>query len=443
MANNAPSRIPGGIELNKLHLETSGFPDPLNLERVFREVHIYEDLYSNFLTGHISLSDASNIIKNSEITGHEELTVKFKGQDVLGTGSANSDWIDLSFKVSGISERVVTGERQTTYSLDFISKTAYTNSLDKVSKGYKGSIPEIATKICTEYLKEDLDVYITSSSPFQCIIPYWSPISAVNWLTERCVADTPFGSSADCLFYEDRGGLVLTSLSELKKQGPNILDAPPAGSTLYFQPAGAGGAHNKTKQRSVSGFTVQPSYKTLDYIQSGVYSSQVISHDITRKKIQKHKVFRYDTDFARRPGLEKFNMLPSSGTAKDRTYFTEYPNASYLFQPKNAHLFGNALPPTHVKVPESWVAQRLSQLGVMKNIIVGVKLPGDTMLKLGTVVRWKNFPSPEEMETPAEMPVDEFLSGDFLITAIHHMLTPAHYYVFLELTKDSLAKDLS
>ena len=440
----AHGHTPGGVELQRLNLTTAKSPStPYNFEQVFRELHIYEDLYSNFITGSISITDSSNIIKNAEITGHESLSFKFKGQNVIGVPASNTDWFELSLCVSGISDRLVTGERQTNYSLDLISNTAYTNGLYKVSQAYTGPVPDIASKVCKDYLNQELFVDVQSTSPFACVIPYWSPVSTVNWLAERCIAANTTGETSDCLFYEDRTGLVLTSLSTLKDAGPMIIDPAPGSSTLYFQPAGAGDSGNPTKQRSVSNYTINPSFKTLEFVETGTYSSQVVSHDITRKKLTNHVPFRSDTDFARRPTLEKYNVVPSSGTVKDNYQFANYPNASYRFQSKNAHLFGEAQPPVQIAIPERWVAQRLSQLGSMKNIVVGVKMPGDTMLKLGDVIRWKNFPSPEQPKTIAGHTVDDFLAGDFLITAIHHIVDPAHYYMLLELTKDSFAKDLS
>ena len=70
-------------------------------------------------------------------------------------------------------------------------------------------------------------------------------------------------------------------------------------------------------------------------------------------------------------------------------------------------------------------------------------MPGDTTIKLGTVVRWKDFPTQEPSQEGIVEVKDELLSGDFLVTAIHHALQQGMYKMIVELTKDSLAKGLT
>ena len=69
-------------------------------------------------------------------------------------------------------------------------------------------------------------------------------------------------------------------------------------------------------------------------------------------------------------------------------------------------------------------------------------MPGDASVRLGDVIRWNNIPSPEPV-VGKEMAVDKILSGNFLVTAIHHTVSVGKYNMTLELTKDSVAEELA
>lgn len=446
----AESRTPGGIELQSLTLQTSarktqGLP-PLDLSHVFTEVHIYEDLYSNFIVGNVIIKDSNNLIKTAEILGHEELKIKFKGQNVLQFPSSNSDWFDMSFYVYSVGDRLLVGPRVQTYSLNFISKFAIANNLVKISKAYKGNIPTIVEQVSEEWLGIDCFADVNSPTAFHCVIPYWSPMQTLNWLAERCVGVTQDGQVADCLVFPDRftEGIQMASLSDLKSQGPKTLDTTgPDGTTLYFQPAGTGKQFSPSKQRSIENYTIQTSFDILENTRQGAYAGQMVTHDIVRKKITHHPSYRQDLQFHQQTSLGQFNSLPSSGSAGEGWIFPSFAYSSYNVQSKHAHLYGDAVPPIHVEVPEAWVLRRRSQLQMMKTFNVGIQMPGDSNFQIGEVVRWRKFPSPEAQETKLEPPMDKSLSGDFLITAIHHMLTPGTYYTLIDLSKDSFDREMT
>ena len=235
--------------------------------------------------------------------------------------------------------------------------------------------------------------------------------------------------------------MVLASLSTLKAQNPRLLDA--GGSTFYFQPQGTGNPDRPTLQRTVENVSVNGSFNTLDLAQEGTYGSQVVSHDITRKKLTYHPKFSYDKNFTSRPQLEAYRMTPRAGVSGSSQIgnLSHHSNAGYRFQPKSAHLFGDATnSQVHVQSPESWVAQRKSELNQTKMLRVGVLLAGDTSMRLGEVVSFKEFPTQQQSYPGIVQTKDEFLSGKFLITAIHHMVSKGEYKMMIELTKDSLGK---
>ena len=443
----------GGIILDKLAIETiatrqdSSGDKAGDFRAVYDSISLFEDLYSNYVNGFILVTDTLNLPYNISLVGHEELRLRFKGTNPYGVGSVNQDWIDLKLFVHGITERAIVGEKSQTYALNFTTHAALRNNLVKVSQSFSGSIPNIVKQISVADLQEPIRIEVDSPSNFQCVIPYWPPVMAINWLASRCVANNSIGDSADCLFYQDRESMVFTSLSYLKSVPPKTIDV--GGSTFYFQPAGTGDPARQSLQRTVENISIQPSFDTLSLSKEGTYSAQMASHDITRKKLTYHNPFSYEVDFSQRPQLEKNHMIPHSGIISNRQPAigslsnSNYSYSRYAFQPKNAHLFGDATNSTvHVGLPERWILQRSSELNQAKILKVVVMLAGDTAIRLGEVVVFKEFPTQQPSWPGIVQPKDEFLSGKFLVTAIHHMLGKGVYKMAVELTKDSLGKGI-
>ena len=446
----------GKLELGKL-LITSNNPFSSSgrifpLENHYTRIDLYENLFENFVTGTIGIEDSVNLPTNFGILGHEEIHIIFKGNNPWGIVDCNTEPIDLKLLVHEITPRHHVSEKVQHYALNLISPTALLNNVTKVSQSYRGNIGGIVQKMGKDHLKEDIFTGLNAPGIIQCVIPYWNPVMTINWLAERAVHQTStnrggqfqYGLACDTIFYQDRDIFKLNSISNLIKASATLID--PSGTTLHYQPVDAAGGQpfRPTLQRSVSHYTIQSSFNTLKHATEGGYSGQLVTHDITRKKLVYHPPFRYTTDFFTRPHLAENHFLSIGGVVGNTTeqqpqqrigQLTNQHQASYRFQSKNALLYDGHI---HVNTPEHWTLRRMSHLSMMRNVIVVVEMPGDTAIRLGSVVRWKDFPSAQPTSDGGKQENDKFLEGDFLVTAIHHQLEAGKYHMIVELTKDAL-----
>ena len=458
MAQEVGKLVLGGLHMTALNPLT-GKKVTVPLQEHYTKIDLYENLFENFITGTIGIEDSMNLPSNFGILGHEEVRIIFSGNNPFGLENCNTHPIDLKLLVHEITPRHHVSEKIQHYALNLISPVALLNNVTKVGKSYKGTVSGIVKNIGKEYLKEHIETNLKEFGVLQCVIPYWNPVMAINWLAERAVhqtsttnaGQTQHGLACDILFYQDRNLFKLNSISNLIKNGtfpnvPPILDADK--TTLHYQQVEASGQHafRPSLQRSVSHYTIQSSFNTLKHSAEGAYSGQLVTHDITRKKLVYHPPFRYTTDFFTRPHLAEKHFLSNSGVTGDTVVsqqpqqrigsLTNQPHASYRFQSKNALLYDGHI---HVNTPEHWTLRRMSHLSMMRNVIVVVEMPGDTAIRLGSVVRWKDFPSAQPTSDGGKQENDKFLEGDFLVTAIHHQLEAGKYHMIVELTKDALA----
>ena len=80
---NSPSlQSPGDVDIQELFLVTAK-GNYINLDSYLIEFNIYEDLFSNTLSGDIAISDSRNLIKELPIMGDEFIVIKLKHQIIL------------------------------------------------------------------------------------------------------------------------------------------------------------------------------------------------------------------------------------------------------------------------------------------------------------------------------------------------------------------------
>ena len=69
--------LPGDVVIDEITLRSyTGFN--LNLKGIFQNFMVYEDIFSNCMSGSITLIDSMNLIKHFPIIGAETLTIRYK-----------------------------------------------------------------------------------------------------------------------------------------------------------------------------------------------------------------------------------------------------------------------------------------------------------------------------------------------------------------------------
>ena len=75
--NQSGIRIAGDFKLNSVQLRPYNGALPLDLTNVREEINIYEDIYSNFITGDIGIWDTWDLTQLFPLIGEETLILSF------------------------------------------------------------------------------------------------------------------------------------------------------------------------------------------------------------------------------------------------------------------------------------------------------------------------------------------------------------------------------
>lgn len=443
----------GDVFFDELFITTlSGLE--IDLKNFVIQLQLYEDLFSNVLKGTIIINDALNLLSKAPLVGGEYLSVQFR---TPGYDTIPEDIIQKTFAICGISDRMLDNDRQQFYTLHFISIEGLKDNTTILSTSFKGSTDAIITKIYNDKLlsprwfkggsftkvQTSLTVSGTPhSSHVRMVVPYWTPLKTINWVTAR--AQGKDNKGPNFLFYETNKGFYCASVEDLISNQRNAgavygeyfyshaqIRNNSDGNFTYRRP-------NVDRQYQIVGQQRFPSYIDILRMQdSGYLASTLYTHDITLKQF-KEWGWDYSAQFDTFQHLESYsvsgNQIISQGNGK-RPFHSQIvrdPSSYRTLRTKSFRLFDDIGDPKF----ENWALQRNSLLNELSNIRLELDVMGRTDIEAGQLIYY-HYPNSTDKTLNDQAPFDPIMSGLFLITAIRHTFTPGRHSMRLEIVKDS------
>lgn len=431
--------FPGDVRLDKILIQ-NGIHD-VDVTRMLVQINIFEDLYSNTLTGSITLIDAVNLIGAFPFVGLEQVTIVFK---TPGFGQRNAT--EVVFDIYQISDRntgsAVEGTDVTqVYTMQLVSKAFVRNQKSRVRKAYFNMpIDEMVGRIAGDFLAEDVDAEFTSGIQ-SYVIPGWTPFRAINWLACRARSEKN-PAAANYLFYETTSGYQFRSINDIVQQRPVV--------RFVYDPANI----RKTKDVNTTGnrcifpelqlirsYSIVQSASMMERIDQGMYASKLITHDIVTKRFNT-ETFSYLDDFPKQKHVEdmliddKLNSVSQDAKpfAGSKRHGRNH-DAVVKFHPKHTELFDGV---QNYDESEKWLLQRLSLMRQIESQRIKVEVAGLNFVSVGQTMVLE-VPRPDNVSGrnhPDDR--DPEISGNYVITNIHHILSLDDHRMIMELSKESL-----
>jgi len=249
--------------------------------------------------------------------------------------------------------------------------------------------------------------------------PWWSPFKCAVWAGQKAVTSDK-NRAADYLFYETMSGFRFRSLSKMKKEKPVI---------------GYSATHDRAiNDEFVKQVGVQLTHiinmetplivDQLNRFSNDVYKTTTYAHDVTFKSLN-IKTFDLDKEWDNVPNLGKNRPFTRSLTADVSPNVKVASAASYSHDDKQYDWEGI------VAGQRNSSLMRLEMMKVDLEVwgIGGVESGNVTALAIGKYTQ------------SATASLDEFYSGKYLISAIHHRFAPKQYKMYMQLVKDSTDGD--
>jgi hypothetical protein len=469
---------PGDVVIDEITLKSyTGFT--MSLKGIFQNFIVYEDIFSNCMSGRITLIDSMNIVKNFPIIGAETLTIIYRTP--MGGGQP----VKLVFRTYKISVLTETAQESAQMvRIEFVATQAIKSMQSKVSKSYRNMpVSKMVTNIFDEYLavdngennglisaaaggaaaggligsmiplpiaggvagaivggavglvREALDddkIHLkTVTETFDTrsyVIPYWSPLYAINWLAHRAraKADT---SMCDYVLFQNSDGHHFVPLSGLKTADVAF--------TYTNYPDGFrsedGSRMLESELRNIHSLVVEDMTDKIKQQNLGMLASAIMTHDMTTKTWSTSQ-FKYDKSFMNDAAhLEKNPLIPMQ-----KIDYTDSVESHTRFYPKSSYSMAGI---AQVHDPEETVLLRQSLLNQMNSINLIVSCYGDTNVKVGQVINFRTIA--KEATKKQDNYEDDYLKGRYLVTTVKHLVTDREHTMTMTLSRDSFAEPIA
>lgn len=410
----APKQFSGQIHYHAISL-TSTRGETADIFQIASNIHIYEDLFANTLSGSIDLLDASGFASSFPIIGQETLDIKF---DTVG-----SEPKLLRFVVYKITRDQLT-QNADNVRLYFVSLESYISLSTVISKSFKGSTSDIAKVVFENYIGTARSFNIEPSKfQTQIISPKWNPIYLLNWLAARSIPAN--GSMPSYFFYENFNGFNFESLE-------SKFNREPVYTWKKQQPfANAGEDRIVYNTATIEHYKLLEGFDFLSAQSNGMMSSEVYIVDAISNSFRKHS-FNYIDEFNNSKHL---NRNPASSKNTSFGYKHNTTGQTRIIH-DHSNMF-NGLDDTNKYT--DWVLSRSSFIQQMNSQRLMLQVAGQGIVTLGDVVSVQ-IPLPTNNEIGHNL-LDPVLSGKYIITAIHHTMDVTSHRMDVEVSKESINVD--
>jgi hypothetical protein len=418
-------RNPKDYSLVNLTLLTS--VSTFDLKNTMVEISYNEDIFSNFVSGYVAIIEASGFIETLAMNGTEYLRLTFSKY------GDNTNQVDRIFRVYKVGNRKLEGTvYKESYQLFFCSEELMLSEQYKISKRYKNSlISDNVQDILTNYLNVPSNkngTIETTYGQYDFMIPLLKPFDAINFMTNYA-RPNPSNPGADMLFYEDKSGFNFRSLQTLMKQSPYY--------TYTYKPKNIDSTDLNTNVYNVLTYEILDSFDTLNGITSGTFANQLISvNPLTRQR--KVTNFDYGVYQQNAKNLNPYPIIDNSINRKGdglnqtpqamlKLIFSNYDSKS------SSYIAGVPGAAGHDIYAETYIPYRTAQLGLANYTRIRLSVPGDANLTIGRILTFNLM-----TRRPNSTDLDKYYSGNYLITAVRHLINLTEYKTILEITKESV-----
>lgn len=410
----------GDVEVKSVIIKSLYTSYALNIVNQVLAINIYEDMFSNFITGNISVQESLDLSSTLPMIGEEvlELNITTPGLDAPIQGL---------FYIYKMTDKEYLTDRSVVYSLHFVSMEAIHDTTKKISKAYAGRVDELVSRVVREGdgLGSNKNLYIDKcSNSLKYVSNFWSPIENITYLTKKALS---VDNNSSFMFYENRNGFNFVSLETLYKQ---------ESFTKFRYDNSTREMTNSTSLRDVNRDYARIQYlsvpKQFDYIEeasSGAFASKLYEYNLLLKQFSSNN-FRYEDNYKDREHLNKYRPRSSNHVTKFNSKVFVNTNYSEL----------------HTGYKDSTtkynIQERVSAVGLSRNMKIEIEVPGRTDYTVGQRVE-VDIPKAAPLDSlldkvsNKELYTDLFLSGNYIVSAINHKITRAAHSCYMELIKDS------
>lgn len=412
----------GDVIIDSVQIKSMASNKTIDIKNQVIGVNIYEDIYSPFITGSLSIKDSVDLVNALPFVGEEVLILKLRtpGLEIK---------TELECYIYKCSDRTYTGDRAVVYSLYFTSSEAIVNANTKMSRAFRGNFDSIATdivKVSGIKTKKNFN-FTKSTGSTKFVSNYWSPVATMDYL---CSIAESASKTPSYIFFENREGFNFVTFDSLYAENA-IQDFNYSNFVREVTSNSSYRDIDKDYKRIIN-LTVPKAFDYLSDITLGKYSAKHIIYDSTTKQYRLES-YDYLKDFGRSKHL---NSYPVATAELIRRF-----NSSIVIRTNHTELHTGYGTTTQGDVSP---LLRQSMLLQAESTVINITVPGRFDYTVGKKVNLKLYKTQPitSAETDNDI-LDKIYSGTYLISAVNHSVLKNSHTCDMELIKDSYMFDIS
>jgi hypothetical protein len=433
----AQTELRSGGEFNILQCDlvlTTG--KVVGLKASIMGLSIFEGINQLTVTGTMTIQDAFNLASFGPIIGQEYLRLKIATPNLKG-GENTIDYSSNPFVVTSIDDRVPIGNGVQATTLTFCSREFVINQRARVRRTLVGSYSDIVRTMVETDLDSDKELYSEPSADKKKIIaPNVKPLDIISMATKNAVSEK-FNQST-YFFWESTSGFNFRTLGNMYAQTPVMSYLSSTAGTRTKN----GVRDIMAELSAIESYRITGSPDTVWNYATGIFSSELIVHDIISKSYQKH-IYNYSDNFSEEQHL---GTKPLAVNDPDGISVSSFPSKQYLKptvgvgtdQSFNDEFYQYAYGSNKLELMQA----RNSQLSMMDSALqLSIDVVGTTVVKAGDIVNI-TIPSVSAVKTTKNETEDMLYNGNFLIRSLRHDfdISNSKHRMSMNVTKDAMSK---
>ena len=438
----------------------------IDVRQLMSEIQIYESITDTCISGRLTLTDGASVLDDLPLTGHELLefslyTPGMSPQDTdIPTGYDFTAETGHPMFVYKLSQIVQPSQGVKIYTLEFCSKEEIRNSQRKICRAFTGTVDNIVRTILRKDLKSKKNyIFEPTKGLNKYVMPKKSPLECVKFMQSEAISANNVDSSG-YYFYETRSCFNFKSLEGMISKGKKGGEyKKPVASYTTSPMAKSGNLYDKDAPNifKVYEFNIMDRFDSLTNIRKGVYGSRLVTYNAFTKQF-KELDFEYTSSFKkqRHVGQTKQTSVENPICSfmplfnyEDRKIMSDFPEGKYMFESSTQGMHdtkqtlkvaGNMLTTVSIGPPdiENTLQKSISQQGAYDSFKIKLKVPGNTNISSGDVISFETltYPGPNKHATD----IDPYLSGNYLVISVGHLLHTTEHITELICAKDSVGK---
>jgi hypothetical protein len=380
----------GDLRIEQLTVSSSR--GTLDLKESFLTASIYESIFTPGTVCDITVIDATDYLGSLSLSGDETVNM------IINTASGGRGVFRFALYEMG-DLKIIGAQKGKQYTLKCVSEESLYAKTNYVQKAYNDLCSNIVKDIHKSYLQSSKEIQIEPTKGSQNIlIPHKSPYQAISMIRKRAVSAENISSSYVFFECRDNGKQVYKfySIEKLFKQ-ESIRE--------YKQSDGINANILEQSDDNILSYKIPNQFSSIDKIDLGG-PRKITTFNFTTQQFESNIIEIKDTDFTA-GGSNKSN----TSRAFENKYFKSR-NPKQAFIPVD--ISSRAI--THI--PES-TPNSQAFIALMLQNSMKIRVIGDIELTAGKMI---NCTIPNKTALTGNVDEDKFMTGDFLISRIHHKI---------------------